>query len=152
MRIYMAMLLLVGSLAPACEVSPEPLEDHGLEWTTYESETGFFIDHPSVVEAIPEGAGVAFAYKGTPVRVIFTDSATAADHGLWVRSDPVEEIELAGRPGQKYVYNHWDGPVYVRTVAFVVPYRDQWLAVEFRTPDELTSVQQRMLASFGFAP
>ena len=60
-------------------------------------------------------------------------------------------IELDNREGLKYIYDHYDGPFYMRTVSYVVEYGGKFLGLEFRTDrEELDDVQRRVLRSFRF--
>lgn len=65
-----------------------------------------------------------------------------------LRQEGGKGIELDGRPGKKYVYDHRDGPFRARTIAYVIPYRDKYLGLEFQTDRELYAVQLHILASF----
>ena len=113
---------------------PEPSE---VRWTRYTNqEVGFWLELPSVYlpDVSPDGHSVLFRFRGTPlVHVTWTDEASARQRGLWARHDPVARIELGGRPGKQYIYNHFDGPLGMRTYAYVVPHRERFLALEFRT-------------------
>jgi hypothetical protein len=136
-----------------------------LEWTSYSDERiGFSIAVPVAFTASSGEDSLLFAMDGaTLVQVGWLDEATADARGLWADHEPVSDIELGGRPGKHYIYNHYDGLRGVRTHAWVVPHRGRYLAVEIRTrrasileafgvrpkhdapPDE---IGQRILASF----
>ena len=58
---------------------------------------------------------------------------------------------LDGRSGEKFVYNHYDGPFGMRTVSYVVPHGEKFLGLEFRTgEEEPTATQAEILESFRF--
>ena len=79
------------------------------------------------------------------------DEQEGRNRGLRVKHGAVGSIQISGRPGSQYRYDHYDGPFYMRTVSYVVPHREKFLGLEFRThleqPDE---VQRRILQSFRF--
>ena len=110
------------------------------------------MDVPDLYASRKHGGGpnVLFRYDGYPVLSIsLVDEREGHSRGLWVGHDPVGSIQLAGRDGEKYVYRHYDGPSYMRTVSYVVEHRDRWLAVEFRTElEEADALQRRILESF----
>ena len=141
-------------LVLACAVSPGPqLDLRALNWAVHRSDTlGYEISYPDIFTAEDEEGtgGVIFRHNGTRGRVIFLDAEEGRNRGLWVRHEPVGSIELGGLKGQQYIYYHWDLFIYARTVAFVVPLRGKFLALQFETTAQLTAVQKRMLDSFRF--
>jgi hypothetical protein len=99
------------------------------------------------------GRSVLFRHDGYPVLSIsFVDEYEGDSRGLWVGHESVGSIRLAGRDGKRYVYRHYDGPSYMRTVSYVVEHRDRWLGLEFRTElEEADPLQQRILESFRYS-
>ena len=69
---------------------------------------------------------------------------------MWFGHAPANEIELGGKKGFKYTYDHYDGPFYSRTIAYVIAYRGKYLGLEFRTDRDLDAIYQDILASFEF--
>jgi len=66
-------------------------------------------------------------------------------------TDLKKSIELAGKQGLKYVYNHYDAIFYMRTISYVVDYKDKYLGLEFRTDNqELDEIQKKILSSLKF--
>ena len=141
----------IGCRAP----SPETLEAGTFEWAAYTDEQlGYSLEYPKIYAIIKQhdGKDVVFKQDGTTAfRVLFVTQEEGDSRGLWVESKPVENIEMSGRPGRRYVYDHFDGPVYSHTIAFVIDYRDRLLGIEFRTDENmLDEVQKRILDSFKF--
>lgn len=138
-----------GSKSPALE----SLRAENLTWTQYTSEElNFSIDYPTILK--PEGSEkgeVIFRYGwGAPVVVRFVDEAEGKDRGVWFGNTPAAKIKLASHDGEKFVYDHYDGPFSARTVSYVVTYRGKFLGLEFRTGGDLNEIQKRMLDSFTF--
>lgn len=150
--VILAVLMLAG-----CHVKPpEPPPPGSYGWMAYTHPTlGYRVDYPDVYEVNTRGDGDAvFAYDGrTAFRLVYATEEESATRGLWGKHRPVEEVTIGGRRGQRYVYDHWDGPSYVHTIAFAVPHREKLLGVEFRTDAEaLDDVQHRVLQSITFLP
>jgi hypothetical protein len=143
----MLMLLLGGCLS-----SPPPFPAPGtFQWATYTHATlPYTLSYPDVFTVHTFGNTTAFRYGDTFVmRVVFVDATEARKRGLWASHTPQGPIRLGGIEGQRYTYDHHDGPFYIRTIAYVVPYRDRYLGLEFRTDHTtLTPTQQQIVASF----
>ena len=151
--------LLVGAgvalIAAACrQGAPPPPAEGSFEWTTYSNEAiGYAMSIPDVYRADEEGDGTAvlFRWEGrVPVKVYLTDERNGRHRGLWPGKDSDGAIELGGRPGRLYAYDHWDGPFGSAMRSYVVPYRGKELGLEFRSDGELNEVNQRILESFTF--
>ena len=112
------------------------------------------VEHPDIyeVEEHHDGRTVLLRYDGYPVVSIrHADEQEGRSHGLWIKHDAVGTIELDSRAGLKYIYDHYDGPFYMRTVSYVVEHGSRFLGLEFRTDrEELDDVQRRVLQSFRF--
>ena len=145
--------LLVLGLA-ACQQSPLPeMPLDQVRWNSYsDPRLGVRFQYPDTLEAVDEGeAGMFLRYRGgTNVRLVWTDLQTAREHGLWVGHEPVAQASLGGRPASKYLYQHWDGPSFVMTESYVVPYRGKYLALEFRPGGLPEQGRSRLLESFRF--
>jgi len=137
-----------------CKEDVPPLSEQQpdrLQWVSYTHPAiSYTLRYPDIFMAEEEKAGsVFFRYGcGVPVVVRFLDEKEGRRRGAWYGHEPLEDIQLSGRAGKKYIYEHNDGPFSIRTVAYVVPYRGKYLGLEFRTPGELNEVQQHVLASF----
>lgn len=152
------LALLAAGLAGACDRTPvatQRLDPDRLRWRTYTDLTlGYSIDYPEDFEMLIRGTGEAhFRFSsvystGVPARVVHVSEEEARRRGLWSSKFITGPATLGGRPGERYVYTHADGPFYSRTVAYVVPYRGKMLGLEFRGQGDLDRVQQRMLDSF----
>jgi hypothetical protein len=147
LALVVALAILGCNSGAAMTLDPE-----SQTWSTYLDATlGYSVRHPEVFHARPEGDGntlFRFAGGGVPVLVRYTTAAEGRRRGAWFGQPAAEAITLAGIAGHKYAYEHWDGPFSTRTVAYVIPWNDRWLGLEFRTPGELSPVQERMLDSF----
>lgn len=148
-------MLLAGIFVTSCcqENVPalESLNTDTLTWAAYtHPAVPYSLRYPEVFTVEEEKAGsVFFRYGcGVPVVVRFHDEKEGRRRGAWFGHDPVQDIQLHGHAGKKYIYDHNDGPFSARTVAYVVPFRDKFLGLEFRTPGELNAVQERILESF----
>lgn len=125
-------------------------------WSTYHNDSlGYSLRYPAACSVDEDDGGrvVRFRYHGAPIIVVtFASEREAARRGLWPDHLPVGEATLGGRAGEKYVYNHYDGPFGVHTVSYVVPHEGRQLGMEFRTDDDDPSpVQRQILGSFRFA-
>ena len=79
----------------------------------------------------------------------YTTKREADERGLWADHKAAGKIKLAGQSGKQYIYNHYDGPFYMRTISYVIELDSKFLALEFRTQNEKTdSLQQHILESF----
>lgn len=151
-------LALSGVLLQSCRApAPPSLDFQQVKWRRYENTTAHYsLQYPDIYKLEEEKTGGAlFRHNGVPLLVRFTDEIEGRLRGAWFGSKAAGEIELSGRKGLKYVYNHFDGPSYVRTIAYVVAHEGKYLGLEFRSDaDELDKVQQKILASFtiGKAP
>lgn len=155
---YCLITLVLGAnllLPGCCHENVPPLETQkpdALTWAAYTHSTiPYSLRYPELFSVDEEKAGsVFFRYGcGVPVVVRFHDEKEGRRRGAWFGHEPVEDIRLYGHAGKKYIYDHNDGPFSVRTVAYVIPFRDKFLALEFRTPGELNAVQERILESFA---
>lgn len=150
------LLLAMLILGSGCRMNSPLLKNlkaGEVSWVTYSNTNLWYtITYPAVFEPeVYDDGNVLFRYgSGVPVLVRYTDEKTGRKRGAWFGHQPVAPITLGGRKGNKFIYEHWDGPFVSRTVSYVVEHRGKFLALEFRTPDELYEIQRRMLASFTF--
>lgn len=136
-------VMMFGCAAPVPEdlAADTPL-------TPYASESlGFRFEYPPRYTIYFQGNSIAFQDAGnTAIRITLTTREGATNRGLWGRNEPVVSTAFGGTQGHVYHYEHWDGPSYVPTIAFVVPHRQLELGVEFRTQaPELTALHRRVL-------
>ena len=155
---WVVVLILTGGVvagtAGCCTEALGDLDPEHLTWVTYRNpQLGYSLEYPSIFRLREHGGTAIFRYGwGVPVLVRFTDEADGRHRGLWFGQDPTGPIELSGRQGQRYAYEHWDGPFSSRTVSYVIPLQGRYLGFEFRTGGDLNPVQQRMLDSFKLSP
>lgn len=150
---WIPVALTAGALFfQGCLSAPDTPQAGTFEWKSYRNERmGVSLEYPGAYE--PDewaaGADVAFRLKGAPaIRLTFRTEEDALHHGLWAEHQPVSDVTFAGRAGKRYEYNHYDGPFGSPVLAFVIPYKGKYLALEFRTTNtELDDVQRRMLES-----
>lgn len=142
------LLALTGCRAEA----PVLPDSSTVAWASYHhAPLGVRLDVPVAFGKKSRGDEVAFTYNGTAARLVWVTEEEARERGLWPRADHHTAASLGGRGGFHYVYDHPDGPVLSRTIAYVVPHRGRLLGLEFRTDaDTLGSIGQRMLESFSF--
>jgi hypothetical protein len=152
--ILLAGVALATILAGCRHDAPPPPAERSFEWTTYSNEAiGYTMSIPDVYRIDEEGGGEAvfFRWDGrVPVKVELTDERNGRRNGLWPGEEPSGEIELDGRPGDLYEYDHWDGPFGSAMRSYVVPHDGKELGLEFRSDGELHAVNQQILDSFKF--
>ena len=147
-------LILATTLALATAVcgggSTRSLDPDSLVWAEYRHpQAGYSMSLPGELHPQEDGDGVFCRYDGgVPVLVRLTSEEEARGTGAWFGHEPDGPATLDGLPGQRIIYEHWDGPFAVRTIAYVVPVGDRFLGLEFRTASDLDPVQERILASF----
>lgn len=157
MRPHRLSLLCLTLLIAGCENRPPPpLSMSKVEWATYNNEqVGYTVQYPAAftLQNSSNGRDLLLRHDGFPVIAInYTTRQEADSRGLWAGKEPAGDIELAGKAGEKYSYNHYDGPFYMRTFSYVIEHNDRFLAVEFRTKsDSVDSLQQHILQSFSLA-
>ncbi len=151
------LLFACAGLLPAfgCRNHAESLESLNpgqLTWATYSNAAaGYSLSYPRQLRPDENDGNVFFRYNGAvPVVVRYTDEQEGKDRGAWFGHPVVDAITLGSRKGQKFIYDHWDGPFAVRTVSYVVKHREKFLGLEFRTDSELSEVQKQILSSFTF--
>lgn len=144
---FILLLLLAG-----CRSHPTPFPEPGsFQWATYtHTNPGYTVQYPDVFTPFALGNTVAFQYRDTYVmRIVFVEEDEARNRGLWASHAPVGPVHFGGRTGQRYTYDHHDGPFYLHTVAWVVPVAGRFLGLEFRTDaDTLNAVQQHIVDTF----
>ena len=150
------MAALSALLMTGCSGTPpaNPAVD-AVVWRTYSNPmVGYSLEYPEIYtpQERYQGRDVLFRYDNYPVvSISHVNEEEGTSRGLWVKHGAVGSIQLSGREGNQYQYDHYDGPFYMRTVSYVVPHRERFLGLEFRTdleqPDE---VQTRILQSFRF--
>ena len=153
------LVLFVSLISPSgCRTKQTALKNLNpkeVKWAVHTStKLKYSITYPTVLRSEEEESGeVLFRHGwGVPVLVRYENEKEGRRRGVWFGHEPVGSIELGGRNGEKYIYEHWDGPFAARTVSYVVEYRGKYLALEFRSDDELSEIQKRMLESFTFLP
>ncbi len=149
-------ILLCFALTLGCRSrAPENPEISDVNWQTYSNANlNISLSYPDIytVDEDRDAHGTLFRYGGHPVISLrFTDEHQGKSHGLWFGNRPEKSIELAGKQGLKYVYNHYDAIFYMRTISYVVDYNDKYLGLEFRTDNqELDEIQKKILSSLKF--
>ena len=116
---------------------PQPIDPSGTEWLSYnDPRNGFLIKYPATYKVTPsQGGEVGFTGPDDVLnyRVVFADNDSGKKRGLWVSSDPVGSLTISSHTAQRYVYDHWDGPVYSKTAAYVFQVSEsRMMGVEFR--------------------
>lgn len=138
-----------------CQSPKTPLENlnvNELSWATYtDNKLNYSISYPTVLTPSgSENGEVLFRYGwGVTARVRYTNETDGKKTGAWFGNKPVEKIKLGGHDGEKFIYEHYDGPFAAKTVSYVIEYRGKFLGLEFRTGGELNDIQKRMLNSFS---
>ena len=61
----------------------------------------------------------------------------------------IPSVIPAGIPGRQYIYTHYDGPFGARMIAYVIPWRGKYLAVELRANGDPDAVQVEMVQRFA---
>ena len=144
--------LLLATVA-GCQVPALPqLNDSDARWVAYaNTELGYEFDYPELLEPSVEGAEVQLRSQGRiNARVVFVDRAEMDRRGLWGGSPSDELARMGGRQALIYRHEHWDGPLYAPTVAYVVPHRDRYLGLEFRLGGMSAEARERIVESFRF--
>ena len=134
--------------------APETPAMASVEWKTFSNpKLQYSLEYPDACEIVQYGdRSVFFKYNGgTIFRVEHVTEEECRDNGLWLTSKPIGEIQLGGRKGHRYIYNHYDGPIYSHTISYVTEHQGKFLGIEFRTDnDELDEVHRHILNSFSF--
>ncbi len=135
-------------------VDLQKLRADQVNWATYSNaKVGYSLKYPTALtlEEYAEGS-VAFrnGWDGVPILVRYTNEQDGKNRDIWFGHEPVGKIMLAGREGNKFIYTHHDGPFGTRTISYVVEHKGKFLGLEFRTPNELNEIQQRVLSSCKF--
>ena len=113
---------------------PDP-DDQSLNWRIYQNQPlGFQMEVPQEyhIEEIDDEVRMSFQ-DTTLVSISLLDFEAAQQRGLWASHHPDGEFVLGGISGHHYSYHHFDLLFGVHARAVVVPYRDRFLALEFRT-------------------
>lgn len=149
------LILTVAWLLGTCTSGP-PLPPKDFVWTTWSNAAvGYVLDVPDAYRPDVEDGGrtVFFRWgRAVPVKVYLSGEEVAADRGLWPGHESTARITLGGAPGSRYDYTHCDGPFCSRIASFVIEWRGEWLALEFRADGELQEVNRHILASFVLLP
>jgi hypothetical protein len=147
---------LSGLLISGCGGTPPPNPAvNSVAWETYSNSiVGYSLEYPDLYEQEEhhQGRDVLFRYNDYPViSISHVDEKGGRSRGLWVKHGAVGSIQVSGRPGRQYQYDHYDGPFYMRTLSYVVAHQEKFLGLEFRInlgqPD---AAQRRILQSFRF--
>ena len=143
--------ILAFALA-GCKSAPPRWPAAGdVHWSTYtRADVGFSVSVPDIFRPEQIGDDTVFYANGFPIfRVLWVDEAAARQRGLWVASQPVGTVTVAGQPARHYVYDHGDFVTYTPTIAYVLPWHGKQLGIEFRIDgDSLNATAQHMLDSF----
>ena len=160
--------LVVLAVLPTLRPDLPQIDANRTAWSRYtHEELGFSLDVPDAMNAEQDSAGIVLSLDGSGlVFVSYISESEADDRGLWGGRESVGDTQLGGIAGRKYVYDHFDALAGVHTIAHVVPWRDKFLALEFRTrrtslfeelglirvaeDRELNEAELRMLNSFRF--
>jgi len=151
---YVFWALPLFILTSGCESKPPPaLSMASVRWVTYKNENvGYTLQYPVayILQTSQTSRDILFRHNGFPALAInYTTKGEADERGLWTDHKAAGKIKLAGQSGKQYIYNHYDGPFYMRTVSYVIELDSNFLALEFRTQTEKTdSLQQHILDSF----
>lgn len=137
--------LLAGCQAKA----PTPPDAAAVEWRDYvDRELQVAFAYPADFDVKRQGDDVVLRSGGKPaIRLIWVDAERGRKRGLWF-GNPYTPATVAGVKGERYEYEHYDGPVRSRTISYVIPYRGRWLGLEFRTDAaRLPAAYERVLES-----
>ena len=154
---YVFWALPLFILTSGCESKPPPaLSMASVRWVTYKNENvGYTLQYPVAytLQNSQTGRDILFRHNGFPAMAInYTTKGEADERGLWADHKAAGEIKLASQSGKQYIYNHYDGPFYMRTVSYVIILDSKFLALEFRTQNEKAdSLQQHILDSFALS-
>lgn len=154
-RVAAVLLIAIAAFSGCTKRGPETIGIGDVsKWETYTNEQiGYTFQYPAEFEALDhhKGKDVQLKYKGYPIVAInFCDEEEARARGLWVHAEPEGQIELSGRTGQLYRYQHQDTFTLMPCISFVVEHRDKYLGLEFRREGELGAVMQRIRQTFRF--
>jgi len=155
-RIFIQAISLGIVIAIAgCQSPKTPLENlnvNELSWATYtDNKLNYSISYPTVLTPSgSENGEVLFRYGwGVTARVRYTNETDGKKTGAWFGNKPFGKIKLGGYDGEKFIYEHYDGPFAAKTVSYVIEYRGKFLGLEFRSDGELNDIQKTMLNSFS---
>jgi predicted small lipoprotein YifL len=150
-----ALLLMLLTLAGCSLSGPPSLDPATVQWkSTALPSLGVTVSHPDLYSpAAVDGAYVPFRYKRfTPLIIRWVGEGEGRKAGLWFAAASAGAIQLGGVPGQKYIYTHYDGFFGARMIAWVIPWRGKFLAVEIRTNGDLDPVQEQIMERFSVGP
>lgn len=146
------MWVVLVSMLVGCKSSPPAWPAAAdVRWATYaRDDVGFSVEYPDTFRSEQIGDDTVFYANGFPIfRVLLVNVEAARQRGLWAVSKPVEAVTIAGQAAQRYAYNHGDFVTYTPTIAYVLPWHDKELGIEFRMGgDVLNDTAQHMLDSF----
>jgi hypothetical protein len=153
-----AAILGVTLILAGCGAKgPAPIDPNS-DWVNYsEGRVGYSFKYPANYNLVPSGNGeIAVRGKDHRIafRVCFVTEAEAKKRGLWVTTEPLDELNLSNHTVRRYVYDHWDGPTYSHTVAYVATLdTGKMIGLEFcldrsNTPGRLDEGQTKVLESF----
>lgn len=140
-------------IALGCVRAPEWPMAESIEWKRYENvPIGYSFDVPAQREIDETAGGTLIRYRGGPIIAInFVTEREGRERGLWSGHDAVGKASLGGRDGALYMYSHFDGPLSMPVISYVVPHRGKFLGLEFRVAGtELGPIQRHVLGSFVF--
>ncbi len=152
MKTRLLGITIVALILAGCKSTPPAWPRAAdVRWSTYtRTDVGFSVAVPETFRSEQNGDDTVFYASGFPIfRVLWVDEEAARRRGLWVVSQPVETVTVAGQPAQRYVYDHGDFVTYTPTIAYVLPWHGKQLGIEFRIDgDALNDTAQHMLDSF----
>ena len=148
-------MIILFAVVGCKSAAPENPAIQEVTWQHYANHTvGVSLSYPDIytVDEDADVHGALFRYGGHPVISLRrTDEHQGKKHGLWFGHKPDKSIQLGGRDGLRYLYDHYDGPFYMRTISYVVELEDDYVGLEFRTEnEELDEIQNKILTSFKF--
>lgn len=152
-------LVVMIALSMGCNKGPSHLDPDKVEWDPYyDPDISVEMQTPSTYAIeVSNNGSIKFRYKADiPVQLLIITEAEGKKKKLWFDEIPIEESDLGGVPGQKYVYSHISGISSKRYVAYVIPYNnepDTYMAFIVRVDNntnELDEVHKYMRNSLYF--
>ncbi len=143
-------VLTIAAILTGCRsTGPDAVDPDLADWAEYHHVgLALTLQYPSqyAVQEYGDAGEICFRMNGVPALwVHHLTEEQAGERGLWARHEPGGHGELDGLPATRYEYDHPDGLQVSRTISWVVPYRDRFLALEFREMN--VDLQQRVLES-----
>lgn len=142
-----AALIVIGFFFFGCQNSAPQLPEVVASWQEYSRpELGFKLKVPSYFSIDEDETGARFRYDGHPsISVSYTTEDEADGRGLWAGNQIIKEVVINYRKWNMYIYDHYDGPYYMRVVSFVTKNKNKYLAVEFRIDGDLQKIHREIM-------